>query len=1203
MNDKKIIPVKVVLRCRPLINKEIESGHEECVEINQSLSQVVIGVKSFTFDYVFGQKSTQSAIYTSILYPLLKKAFEGYNLTILAYGQTGSGKTHTMGTDCFSIPHGDIDTSYDIGLIPKAINDVFKYIKNLKSDVIENVSNCVNIDFRISVSFLEIYKEEIIDLLNSYHINPKDRDKETVVIREDPNYGIRLIGLKEIPVSNFLEALSFLEMGSAIRSTASTAMNLTSSRSHAIFTITIEKFSDDVTLTKSKIHFVDLAGSERVKKTLAEGERFKEGVNINRGLLALGNVINALSEDSKKKGENGFVPYRDSKLTRILQDSLGGNSHTVMIACVSPSLFNVEETLNTLRYADRAKKIKNKPVINIDPYQEELSRLRNRVRELEEEISLFRNNKELKDHKSINGFDEVYAQSQQDNLYKLKLEKVVLEFQNSLGQNIAMESEMDLLKKELEFYRDKILKFNVESLEGKILSQQVLEKERDEYMSEFKSQLHNSLQADENNSILNGKTNNLNDVMDQVDMNLELKSLSQAISDKETLINQMQTNENEILALKERYQREVDELQSEKENLNIALLEAQRNKTLKSELSEKRRKRLLELESKIITMTKKIGDHDKLMKIKEQNKALIDKLQTDITEMKQSRVKLIRKMKEESDKFRKMKMEKDKEMIQFKSNVRKREIAYNQKEQKLKTEQIVLRRKNEEILATNKRLKDILTKRQNVLTSKENAGPKPKLPLQSHNIKYISTTNKDSIEAKVSSSAQSKSHDGTHAEDIGHVCERIHNEFEFLVCLQMAKRQIEQLCYERKELTDKLNEIESPLQETNSKKSPHSQLHSEGERESDDDEEEDGDYDSSHFNCLQKSLQYKTQQINTLKAKVEEAETSNVDWHSILHNTNEPSSESISPALLDWLFQYCLDTNLKLAIEDQNKKESSDKFADLQQRLIAFELEKQKATDIIHRENEAKINMILKQTGKIIVTNTNGSNSDEALIKKLSELQNSVLSLQAQNELYEKKLAEKETQIYAYEEEFENIKKKSYPIKMFTPVGIRVKKNPRNTINRLTDTTKRKSKSYLLKMTKKRESRDNASNQSSSQSENSLDSAHTTDDEHQELNETFLLNGNATKKYLCIPPNQCNDGSLANATFNMDSVASNYYNERNPDGIDDILDQDAILKGKEKREDNNVNSTINNKFIRTKRIFQTAFETQNFFSPHVSKKS
>ncbi|CAK9292190.1 unnamed protein product, partial [Gordionus sp. m RMFG-2023] len=110
-------------------------------------------------------------------------------------------------------------------------------------------------------------------------------------------------------------------------------------------------------------------------------------------------------------------------------------------------------------------------------------------------------------------------------------------------------------------------------------------------------------------------------------------------------------------------------------------------------------------------------------------------------------------------------------------------------------------------------------------------------------------------------------------------------------------------------------------------------------------------------------------------------------------------------------------------------------------------------------------------------------------------------------------------------------------------------------------------------------------------------------DEHQELNETFLLNGNATKKYLCIPPNQCNDGSLANATFNMDSVASNYYNERNPDGIDDILDQDAILKGKEKREDNNVNSTINNKFIRTKRIFQTAFETQNFFSPHVSKKS
>ena len=243
-----------------------------------------------------------------------------------------------------------------MGVIPRAVHDIFTTITSRTDQ-----------EFKVGVSFTELYQEQLYDLLSE-----RQRSERIVDIREEPN-GIKLVGLTEKVVTNAKETLEFLAQGFRERATGSTAMNPDSSRSHAIFTIIIrqQKFDDPNSATTSKFHLLDLAGSERSKKTQATGERFKEGVNINKGLLALGNVISKLSELG---GSATYIGYRDSKLTRLLQDSLGGNSMTLMIACVSPADYNIDETLSTLRYADRARK-KQKPIVNQDPESAEINRL------------------------------------------------------------------------------------------------------------------------------------------------------------------------------------------------------------------------------------------------------------------------------------------------------------------------------------------------------------------------------------------------------------------------------------------------------------------------------------------------------------------------------------------------------------------------------------------------------------------------------------------------------------------------------------------------------------------------------------------------------------------------------------------------------------------------------------------------------------
>ena len=381
--------VRVALRVRPMIGKEKVNRCTQCITIpSAKRPQVVMGDKrSFTYDYLYGPESTQADVYTGCIRPLVESAFAGYNATVLAYGQTGSGKTYTMGSgNNIGIPEEDQ------GVIVTVAREMFDTIKSIKQERPE-------VSVSIRVEFMEIYGEEMRDLLDPVGSNA---DQDGIALRTLDNGQIVVTGLKSENVASEADMLRCLERGSICRTTGSTLMNAHSSRSHAIFTVFLEQtIPGDITPTAdtkneasnlvvrvnpnptevrtSKFHFVDLAGSERAKKTGAVGQRLREGININVGLLALGNVISALGDPTKK---GCHVPYRDSKLTRMLQDSLGGNSKTLMIACVSPADINFPETMSTLKYANRARNIKNKAVVNRDAHSAQIDSLMGQIQAL-----------------------------------------------------------------------------------------------------------------------------------------------------------------------------------------------------------------------------------------------------------------------------------------------------------------------------------------------------------------------------------------------------------------------------------------------------------------------------------------------------------------------------------------------------------------------------------------------------------------------------------------------------------------------------------------------------------------------------------------------------------------------------------------------------------------------------------------------------
>ncbi|ORY06953.1 kinesin-domain-containing protein [Basidiobolus meristosporus CBS 931.73] len=385
------LTVQVAVRVRPIQPNERIKGARGNTEVlgytpEAPIVSVIPHNRQFTYDHVFGPAAGQSDIYSQSVLHLMDKFIQGFNATILAYGQTSSGKTFTMGTG--SRKHTAFEAQ---GIIPRAVNTLFNVLNNSTGN------------FQVRVSYLEIYNEELIDLLAAY-----EGIRSQISIREDPRGNIYWTGVREAIVHSPEDVLNYLECGSLARQTGATDMNEKSSRSHAIFSISLrqERMVDsnmmepstptsptlnkrssslaegDKMVYNSKFHFVDLAGSERLKRTNAIGERAKEGISINAGLLALGNVISALGDQSKK---TVHVPYRDSKLTRLLQDSLGGNSYTLMIACVSPVESNLNETLNTLQYANRARNIKNQVVLNSE-LSGDVDYLRNLVKKLKSEL-------------------------------------------------------------------------------------------------------------------------------------------------------------------------------------------------------------------------------------------------------------------------------------------------------------------------------------------------------------------------------------------------------------------------------------------------------------------------------------------------------------------------------------------------------------------------------------------------------------------------------------------------------------------------------------------------------------------------------------------------------------------------------------------------------------------------------------------------
>ncbi|KAM8982882.1 kinesin-like protein KIF27 [Ara ararauna] len=372
------VPVKVAVRIRPLLSKEVLHNHQVCVRLVPNTQQIIIGKdRVFTFDFVFGKNSTQEEVYTVCIKPLLVSLTEGYNATVFAYGQTGSGKTYTIGGGHIASVAEDEE-----GIIPRAIQELFQHI-----------SENHNIDFHVKVSYIEVYKEELRDLLDL------ENSVKELHIREDEKGNTVIVGAKEFQVKCADEVMSLLENGNAARHTGTTQINDHSSRSHAIFTISIspkwsaesQKSTDaaqnsswkSADMVASKFHFVDLAGSGKVTKTGNTGERFKESIQINSGLLALENVISALGDPKRK---SVHVPYRDAKITRILKDSLGGNAKTVMITCISPSSSDFDESLNSLKYANRAKNIRNKPVANYNPDQDRVDETELEIRLLQEAL-------------------------------------------------------------------------------------------------------------------------------------------------------------------------------------------------------------------------------------------------------------------------------------------------------------------------------------------------------------------------------------------------------------------------------------------------------------------------------------------------------------------------------------------------------------------------------------------------------------------------------------------------------------------------------------------------------------------------------------------------------------------------------------------------------------------------------------------------
>ena len=465
--------VKVAIRVRPMNKHEMEQKSKLCVEVDTANNTVAVissknEAKTFPFDYVYPMDTTQREVYDQVAFPIVDSIFQGYNGTVFAYGQTGCGKTYTM--------MGIVDDPDKKGIIPNAFSHIFGYIKT------EGESK----RFLVRCSFVEIYNEEVRDLLG-------DKNKK-LDIREDPKKGTFVKDLTYINIKDNDDIEKCLNQGNKNRHVGQTSMNDQSSRSHSLFTVYLEiEEKENGRIKSGKLNLVDLAGSERVGKTNATGQTFDEGKKINLSLTALGSVIDALSQNRK------HIPYKDSKLTRLLADSLGGNTKTVMFANISPASYNYDETLGTLRYASRAKLIKNAPKVNEDPkdtllkqYEEEIKALKEKLAnggggmpiEITEEEEIEEEEEEEDNYEE--NFEEINEEKPEKPVKKKKKKKMSIK--NNYG-GFEDPEKVDLIKKIKELEKNMIDNKKLEKAEFKrkdSLTKEELEKKMKEQEEENK---------------------------------------------------------------------------------------------------------------------------------------------------------------------------------------------------------------------------------------------------------------------------------------------------------------------------------------------------------------------------------------------------------------------------------------------------------------------------------------------------------------------------------------------------------------------------------------------------------------------------------------------------------------------------------------------------------------------------------------------
>lgn len=382
VSPPRSVNVQVAVRCRPLNDRERTSGERPVLRCAEDRREVICSApsgprkgassaanpkKTYTYDQVFGPDATQAEVYEGIVEPIVDEVLQGYNCTVFAYGQTGTGKTHTMegARDEDMVEFEERRLAENAGIIPRAVKQVFDHLRSITDE------------HSVRVSHLELYNEQLTDLLG-----PEDVINDTLRMYEDPQKGTFVQGLEDVVVRSEEEIFAVLDKSAVKRRTAETLMNKYSSRSHSVFSITIhikESTPEGADLLKvGKLNLVDLAGSENVGRSGAVKGRAREAGNINQSLLTLGRVITALVD------RHPHVPYRDSKLTRLLQESLGGRNKTCVIATITPGSSSVEETASTLDYAYRAKSIKNRPTVNqmiakhvlLKEYTEEIQKLK-----------------------------------------------------------------------------------------------------------------------------------------------------------------------------------------------------------------------------------------------------------------------------------------------------------------------------------------------------------------------------------------------------------------------------------------------------------------------------------------------------------------------------------------------------------------------------------------------------------------------------------------------------------------------------------------------------------------------------------------------------------------------------------------------------------------------------------------------------------